>query len=352
MASDNAGAMRLTCSPTQLTGLLARYIPARRNVLITGRPGIGKSEIVEAAAADAGTDLIISHAVTSDATDYKGLPWMFEGEAQWLPYGDLKRMMTADRPLTVFFDDVGQAAPSVQAALMQVTQARRVNDHLISDHVSFVLATNRKEDAAAVTGMIEPLKSRTTIFELEPSLDDWSRWALDAGLPVSIIGYARTAPQCILDWKPTRDITNTPCPRTMAAAGKTLAMGLPDDLLLRALAGEIGTGHAAQLMAYHKSIDGLPSLDSILTNPRTAAVPSRSDQLFMVIGGLARRCTANNIPAVLLYGDRLPPEYQASLIVEIRHANAAARKKDSTIADVSNTRAMIDWEVAHHSLLA
>lgn len=34
-------------TPAQLTELLSLYVPKRLPVLITGRPGIGKSDIVE-----------------------------------------------------------------------------------------------------------------------------------------------------------------------------------------------------------------------------------------------------------------------------------------------------------------
>jgi len=80
-------------SPTQLTELLSIYIPQRFPVLITGRPGIGKSDIVEAAAAATDHELLISHPVVEDPTDSKGLPFpSSDGErARFLPFGDLER---------------------------------------------------------------------------------------------------------------------------------------------------------------------------------------------------------------------------------------------------------------------
>ncbi len=60
--------------PSQLQKLLTACIPATLPVLVTGAPGIGKSDIVAQAAADAGHELLISHPVVEDPTDSKGFP--------------------------------------------------------------------------------------------------------------------------------------------------------------------------------------------------------------------------------------------------------------------------------------
>ena len=113
-------------------------------MLITGAPGTGKSDIVDQATREAGAELIISHPVTSDPTDFKGLGALVDGEAKFLPFDQLKDLITATRPTVFFLDDLGQAPPAVQAAAMQLILARRVNGHKVSDAVTFIAATNRK----------------------------------------------------------------------------------------------------------------------------------------------------------------------------------------------------------------
>ena len=160
---------------SQLTSFLAAAIPARLPVLITGAPGVGKSQIVEQAAASAGADLILSHPAVADPTDAKGLPWVAkDGEsATFLPFGELARAIRAERPTVWFLDDLGQAPAAVQASFMQLLLARRVNGHALPEHVSFVAATNRRTDRAGVSGILEPVKSRfVSMIGLEPNLDD------------------------------------------------------------------------------------------------------------------------------------------------------------------------------------
>ncbi len=54
------------------------------------------------------------------------------------------RIEVATRAMTpvCLLDDLGQAPPAVQAAAMQLLLARRVNGHAVSDHVTFLAATN------------------------------------------------------------------------------------------------------------------------------------------------------------------------------------------------------------------
>src|SRR5690606_27326440 len=89
-----------------------------------------------------------------------------------------------------FLDDLGQASPMVQAAYMQLLLARRIDGHVLPDCVTFVAASNRKQDRAGVSGLLEPVKSRfTCIMEIEPDLDSWIDWALGEGLPAELIAF-------------------------------------------------------------------------------------------------------------------------------------------------------------------
>jgi MoxR-like ATPase len=88
-------------TPSQLTTLANAFILARMPLLVTGAPGVGKSNIIEAIASQLGYDLLISHPVVSDPTDFKGLPFANgqSTEATFLPFGDLSIAINATRPL-------------------------------------------------------------------------------------------------------------------------------------------------------------------------------------------------------------------------------------------------------------
>ena len=292
----------------QLAVLLAICIDQNLPVLITGAPGIGKSDAVTAAAAAAHADLIISHPVVADPTDVKGLPWPNKDTetATFLPYGDLAKALSATKRTVWFIDDLGQATPAVQAAFMQLFLARQVNGHKLPDHIVFMAATNRRTDRASVQGIIEPVKSRfATIVELEASINDWSEWAISRNLPPEPIAFLRFRPELLHDFKATADMTNSPCPRTWAYVGRLMAAQLPATLEFEVYKGAVGEGAATELMSFIKTYRDLPNLDQILVNPDGAVIPSEPSALFAVATGLATKANVHTADRVFRYAERM-----------------------------------------------
>ena len=103
-------------NPSQLITLLTAAIPARLPILITGAPGVGKSDIVAQAAALTGAEIILSHPAVADPTDAKGLPWpkADKDEATFLPFGELARALKATQPTVWFLDDFHGAVELAQ----------------------------------------------------------------------------------------------------------------------------------------------------------------------------------------------------------------------------------------------
>lgn len=299
--------------PQQATKLVQKYLSERVPVLLTGAPGVGKSSIVEQAAADAGYDVILSHPVVSDPTDFKGLPWPGkDGEhATFLPFGELARAIEATKPTVWFLDDLGQASPAVQASCMQLLLARRVNGHKLPDCVTFVAATNRRSDRAGVSGILTPVLSRFgAVVGVEPTVEDWCQWAMAAGMPPELVAFVRFRPNLLNlqggGQKRADDMENFPCPRTWEFAGKALKMGLDSDLEFAALAGAVGEGAAIELHAFLKMLrSNLPNPDSIILDPDNAAIPERPDVLWAVAAALAKRTSTTNCGRIFRYGERL-----------------------------------------------
>ena len=292
--------------PSQLITFVTSAIAARLPVLITGAPGIGKSDLVAQAATRAGADLILSHPAVADPTDAKGLPWIVDGHATFLPFGELQRALDAGKPTVWFLDDLGQASPAVQASYMQLLLARRVNGHVLSDHVTFVAATNRRTDRAGVTGILEPVKSRFgSIVELTPDVDEWCTWAIDHDVPPELIAFIRFQPDRLSAFVASADLTNCPTPRTWSHVARLMAMQLPAALQHEAFAGAVGDGAAVEFSAFLRLYAELPSIDQILIDPMNVAIPEKPATLYAVASAVAHRTTVGNFPRVAQFVDRM-----------------------------------------------
>lgn len=298
----------ITVSPSQLSTLLDGMIPARLPLLITGAPGIGKTDIVESTAAKLSHDLLVSHPVVSDPTDFKGLPFANgkSTEATFLPFGDLSIAINATSPLIWFFDDLGQAPQSVQSACMQLFLARRINGHKVSEHVTFIGATNRRTDRAGVSGILEPVKSRfAAIVELTPDVDSWSNWAFGAGIPATLIAFLRFRPDLLSDFKPTADMSNSPMPRTWSNLSKLETLNLPQQVELAAMSGAVGDGPAAEYIAFRRMFQSLTSIDAILLDPAGVKLPKEPNELYATATALASKATDQNLSRIGVYAQRL-----------------------------------------------
>lgn len=323
----------LAIKPAQLRTLLAKTIPAKLPVMITGAPGIGKTDIVTGAAMDADADLCVMHPVISDPTDFKGMPSIKDGHAEFLPFGELHVLMNAEKLTVCFFDDIGQASAAVQAALMQLILARQLNGKAISEHVVFVAATNRRSDKAGVSGILEPVKSRfATIVELVPNVKDWCTWAIQANVRPEVIAYIRLRPEHISDFKPTSDLTNSPSPRTWSHISKLVDLDLPKEMRLPAYAGAIGEAVGTEFASFERVWQSMVSPDVVLSNPKAAPIPTEPSALYALSTALAMRVTKDSMARYIVYLDRLIDDRKAEFAAV---SMQTAVTRDNTLANTS-----------------
>lgn len=314
--------------------------------LLVGSPGIGKTSIVEQTAEELGQDFMSMHPVVSDPTDFKGMPFPKGDVAEFLPFGDLNRLIHAEKPTICLIDDIGQAPASVQAACMQLLLARRINGHKIADHVTFIAATNRRQDRAGVTGILEPVKSRfATIAHVDTDIEEWTQWALGQKTPIELVAFLRWRVELLNKFEPSKDMKNSPNPRSWGWVGSFLKKKLPENLWNDAFAGAVGEGAAAEFLAFIKIFRSLPTKESIINNPTKAPIPDVTKKngvstMYATCGMLANACTEENIDRVVQYASRgrFPEEFKTLLITDAIRINPELQNTFTFIGEAVNQR--------------
>ncbi|MFQ5771431.1 MAG: ATP-binding protein, partial [bacterium] len=331
--------------PEELAQVLKSTITARLPLLITGMPGIGKTEITKQICEKLKIRYIIFHPVISDPTDFKGMPWVVsEGgkfHGYFIPFAELQLMTETEEPLVVVFDDLGQAPSMVQAAIMQFLLERKLNMTAIKDGVTFVAATNRKKDKAAVTGILEPVKSRfATIVELVADQKAWRKWAMQAGLSKILIAFIDFRPELLCAFKPTSDFTNSPVPRTIENLDKLIKLDLPVQCRAAAYAGAVGMGFTREYLAFEQMYRDLKQINIIPENPESVPVPTKPDVKYAIVNALVNLTEKDNIVNIMAWIGKLPIEFQALYVSDIE------TMKNKLV----ETRPIIDWKIEHGSL--
>jgi hypothetical protein len=346
-------------TPSQLHDALIPLIKAGLPVLVTGRPGQGKTDIIRQVCAELDYDLLISHPVVDEPIDYKGFPFAYTDDqgnpkAAFIPFDDLEKMVNATKPTLAFADDAGHAPKSVQAAYMQLLLNRAIDGKQISKHVTFVAASNRKEDKAGVQGFLEPLKDRfVTIMELVSSRDDWIQWAIFNKLPFELISWVRYVPEVLNEWEPTTDFSRLPTPRGIYGVARMIQAGMPEDLRLKMIAGAIGKTRAVELDGFLKIYQDLVDPDEVIKDPMGAEIPTEPGHCYALCGALANRANKKTLPAIIQFANRFsdPNEFPDG---DTKDDFSVLLVRDAVNQDrhtLCQCKEFIDWMDQHQDVL-
>lgn len=306
---------------SELIDFTTRHIQAGNHVplWVWGPPGIGKSDAIRQVAKNLGMRLIDRRAVTFDSVDVRGVPTVKSHVAgydytDWAIPGFL-RNLDDGVPTIVFWDELAQAAATVQAALLQLTLDRRIDEFVMPDNVVQIAASNRQQDKAGVGRVITPLLNRFVHIDLAVNNDDWMKWAVNAGIDVTIRAFINFRPALLLDFDANSSARGFPSPRSWAFADSLVKLGLSDGMLHEVLSGTIGAGAASEYVGFRNAFTKIPDVNQIKSSPGSAPVPTVSDPdvCYALVGKLSdllRQDTTWTTP-YCDYIVRLPKEFAA-----------------------------------------
>ena len=304
---------------------------------IWGGPGIGKSAIVRQFSEELQIPLRDVRALLLDPVDLRGLPFLApDGRSKWAT----PEFLPQDGAGILFLDELNAAPAMVQASCYQLVLDRKLGEYTLPKGWAILAAGNRESDRAVTSRMPTPLRNRFVHLEFEVDLQEWSEWAIQAGIRPEVIAFLRFRQELLNAFD--RDANAFPSPRSWEFVSRILDAA-PDRVVEHELfAGAVGSGAATEFSAFLRMFRELPNIDAILLSPLKEPVPENAAAQYAVASALAQCASDTNFDRVCLYLDRMPTEFRVLCVRDASLREPAIR----------HTSSYTKWAIENHHVLA
>ena len=213
---------------------------ARRAVLLEGPTGIGKSEIVRAAAEQLGIGMAVLDLSLLEPPDLVGLPLIEGGRTRYA----VPSILPTEGSGILLLEELNRAERYIQQPALQLLTARTLHEYRLPDGWVCFAAINPQDGDYQVTSLDPALRARFLQLRVRADRPSWLSWALSANVHPAVVALAREHDR-ILDDVP---------PRTWVFVSQLLEALLPgearDPVVLRdALAGYLPPSWLELLLA-------------------------------------------------------------------------------------------------------
>lgn len=254
-------------------GEVLSQTPADQNIMLVGKHGIGKSELIRHHYAQMGLPVeSFFLGQMSDPGDLIGLMHKDESSGRsvflppyWWPLGD--------QPIVLFLDELNRARPEILQAIYDLALNRRLAGKSLPPGSRVVAAINHGEEYQ-LTDLDPALVSRFNLYEFGPTVEDWLLWANARGLDARVTGFIQAQPfhldgaRTSDDLAGFSDLAKTPDRRAWARVAAFVAPHATlGPLQVKAVAGMIGTP-AAIALQQHLAAAGQLSPEQVLLHWR------------------------------------------------------------------------------------
>lgn len=316
---------------------LRSLVHARQPAFLWGGPGLGKSSVVNQLARSLKVPLQDVRALLLDPVDLRGLPFLGkDGRSQWATPDFLPK----DGSGILFLDELNAAPAMVQASCYQLVLDRKLGEYTLPDGWAIIAAGNRDSDRAATTRMPTPLRNRFVHLEFEVDLQEWSEWAIEAGIRPEVIAFLRFRQELLSAFD--RDANAFPSPRSWEFVSRILGAAPDQSVEHDLFAGAVGAGAATEFSAFLKTFRELPNIDAILMNPLKEPVPENAAAQYAVASALAHCASDTNFDRICTYLGRMPTEFSVLCVRDASLREPAIR----------HTSGYTKWAIENHHVVA
>ena len=170
--------------------------PDHHNIMLVGKHGIGKSQIIESYFVKQGKKVVtLFLGQMSDPGDLIGLPVIDETTRKtdfrppwWFPENS--------EAIVLFLDELNRARPEILQCVMDLTLNKRLNGKDLPKGSRIITAVNDGEEYQ-LTDLDPALISRFNIYNFVPTAAEWLLWAVEQKIDNRIIDFIEKNPDAL-----------------------------------------------------------------------------------------------------------------------------------------------------------
>lgn len=341
---------------------LIAAIGETNTILLKGEKGIGKSSIMKMLPEYLGPEYEYAYFDMGNKS---------EGDTA-IPFPDKERKVMeffintalklhTGRPVVIMLDEFGKAPRSIQNMMHTLLEVdnKRIQDTFLPKGSIVFLTTNLSEEGLGDT-LLDHSLDRLTVVEVRKSnAAEWLPWAAENGIHPAMLAWVNETPTVLAsfrddDFDPDNAYVYNPkrvqgkfiTPRSLELGSNVMWKRdkISKNALTCALIGTIGTAGANDIASFLAYQDEIPTRESIIKTPESAAIPASTGALVTLLFNLERAVDAETITPIMKYVKRLEEEYQAVF------CTALARSKSKQKIAFTN-KAFTDWARENQDIL-
>jgi len=322
-----------------------KLIAKRKPVMLWGKPGIGKSDLVRQIGAMLGMKVIEFRTNIREPVDVRGIPVPCEktGTTRWFVPDELPQVDRDGECGILFIDEINTGTLQMMAVMFGLVLDRRVGEYVLPNGWVIIAAGNMVADKAAAQRMPTALRNRFAHIYCKADLASWAAWANANGISPELVAYQRLMQgenhgNGVLHVMPVGDENAFPTPRSWAQCSAFVDEDKEDRMAL--FASFVGDAYATGFDAFIDLYRSIGSLDAMIKDPNGAKVPTEPSLRYAICTGLARMATKKNFANIITFAKRLNRESQILLVSD-------ATQRDE---DLKNTAVYGEWAVANQDI--
>lgn len=262
-------------------------------ILCLGKSGIGKTEAIKGLCDEMGIGCMELRLVTLNEVDLLGVPTIEEQAngkktTVWASMNDLPIAERDGERGILVLDEITSCTRTIRAAAFQLLDAKRaLGNYKLPEKWLVVALGNGPEDGGVFEGLEYAFIGRCLGVRVEPDLNSWKMWAVEAGVHPAVLGFVSWQPQYLHQINVDAEYEEKlPSPRTWTKLSIKLNNaekrrgGILDDrtveIYAAAAVGEAAASMFASFYAYKKKT---VSVDEIMEGKALDAIYDMDTQV-------------------------------------------------------------------------